>query len=70
MKKRKPVSTPIEVHNFANAYFEDEFGVPFRNGMFCTGDSTFARDYGNLYLVFPVGNFKYCWSPKNATESH
>jgi len=62
--KRPPMTTPLVVHNAVNDYFISEFGEPFRNSIFCTGNRRRAKGYGNLYVIFPIGSFDYLWSPK------
>lgn len=62
---RNPRDTAIEVHIEINKRFVQKFGVPFRNGVFVVGDSGLTGAYGNeLAVIIPIGNFKYCWSPK------
>lgn len=49
-----------------NALAENAFGIKqIRNSsLFCTGDKWIAQDFGPIHYVFPIGNFKYLWSPK------
>jgi hypothetical protein len=56
------VSTPRFIHDAVNTYFRKHFGYPFRNGMFGTGDRHTIGQYGNMYYVFPQGDFTYLWS--------
>ena len=63
LQDRKPMGTGHEIHDYLNDYFTQAFGAPFRSAMFVSGSANFAKDYGNLFLVFPVGEFEYIWSP-------
>ena len=63
-KSRSPRDTDDEYHNAANAYFEKKFGVKFRSKSIFTFPN-FANDsYGSPFIVFPVGEYKVCYSPK------
>lgn len=64
-KNRRPLTTPMAIHQAADEYMEKQFGVKFRSqSVFVTPDSGIAEEYGRgTYLVFPIGEFKYLWSP-------
>ena len=60
---RRPMSTPLPIHEFMDNWFYEKFGIRFRsNAMFVTKSQGSARFYGNVYNVFPIGEFKYCYS--------
>lgn len=60
---RKPKDTPIEIHNEMNMLMEQHFGKKFRNGLFTSGDIVQAQGYNlNVFRVFPIGEFDFCWS--------
>jgi hypothetical protein len=59
---RKPMDTPDNVHSMLNNSFTQLFGAPFRDSMFASGSFHVTNDYGNLYLVFPIGDFEFIWS--------
>lgn len=60
---RRSSDTPTEIHNAFNQAFRDEYGYPFRNGIFCTGSQSVAEEYGNMVsVVFPIGDLKFVWS--------
>jgi hypothetical protein len=61
---REPTDTTEELHALANEYFVEQYGAPFRNSMFVTGDDSWAGAYGRIYSVYPIGDFEYLWSPK------
>ncbi len=61
---RKPRDTNLDVHHVAGAWFVETFGVNYReDAMFATGSARQARSYGNMFAAFPVGDFRFCWSP-------
>ena len=59
---RMPMSTSIEVHNMLNDMFKKKFGWQVRNGVFAS-DVGQSAGYGVAYSFFPIGDYKYCWSP-------
>ena len=61
---RKTVDTPKPVHDTLNHAFSKLFGIPYRNGLFATGKKADALSYGNEFLIFPAGRFKFIWSPQ------
>jgi len=60
--ERNPRDTDRECHDRINRKFEQEFGLPYRNGVFATGDDSEAMIYGGLYVIFPIGKYNYLWS--------
>lgn len=63
-KNRKPRDTDVRYHNAINRAFLSVFGWKARGqGLFVTGDQKFAEVYGIPYLIFPVGDFKFVYSP-------
>lgn len=73
LENRKPKDTSQELHDKINEYFEEKFGSPFRNAIHVTGDFSQAFEYahggyksGEVYVIFPVGEFKYLWSQEVA----
>lgn len=62
--ERRPADTPYQFHDILNKKFKGKFGIPFRNGVFAIGSPKHANDYGPVYRIIPMGNFKFCWSPK------
>jgi len=62
LTNRKPKDVPIIFHDMINTYFTKKFGAPFRNAMFCSSMLTFADYYGNIYSVYPIGDFEFVWS--------
>lgn len=60
--ERIPRNSKQSVHDKANELFTQYYGAPFRNGVFVTGKKISAGKYGTPVAVFPIGEFKYCWS--------
>jgi len=62
---RKPVDMPPLTHQTLDKLFYEKFGwKPRSEGVFVTGDRGTAAGYGKSFLFFPIGDFKYVWSPK------
>lgn len=65
-----PKRMTIDSSRFVTAFFNkmayDNFGAKFRteNVIFGSGSYGQAAGYGNVYAVFPIGDFKFLWSPK------
>jgi len=59
---RIPSSTPQDVHNYINVWFNDTFGWHVRNGVFTTGKLITASDYGTAYIFFPVDGYKFVYA--------
>lgn len=63
---RRPMDSPIEIHEFVDEQFKKRFGWKGRSeGLFVWGANRFSGkvDNPNFFTVFPVGNFKFIWSP-------
>lgn len=70
MDYRKPVNTPLEIHNKINQTFKNKFGWNIRNGAFCYGMNIlkyepFDLGYGTQYIFFPVGKFDFVYNPQH-----
>lgn len=64
-KFRKPVDMPPAVSEAIDDYFEEKTGARWRStSVFASGNPSAARYYGNLFCLFPIGEFHYCWSPR------
>lgn len=60
---RKPKDTDILIHKGFDEIFQKKFGYKARSeSMFVTGSYRSARFYGDLYAIYPIGNFKFVWS--------
>lgn len=63
-KNRYSMDTPQELSEDLDGRFKRKFGwKPRTGGIFCTGDYKVASDYGVPYSIFPIGKFRFIWSP-------
>lgn len=61
---RKPKDSSLEQHKSLNFLINLAGGIANRsNSIFCTKSKATARDYGTAFVVLPIGNFNYTWSP-------
>jgi hypothetical protein len=64
-KNRKPLDTPIEIHNILGNAYKKKFGWnPRTEGVFAITDEFSAELFGNVHYFFPIGNYKYLYNPK------
>ena len=57
-KNRKPKDTPIEIHNLMDDWFNKKFGIRFRsNSFFASFEEITTIDYGNPFIIFPIGKY-------------
>lgn len=64
-KGRPAGDTPQEFSDAADRYFQEVFGWKARgDATFVSGDKHQADDYGDVYIVIPMGETKFVWSPK------
>lgn len=62
---RKPKDIGEGLHNDFDMEFKKRFGYKARSeSFFATGEDEEASMYGEVYTIFPVGDFKILWSPK------
>ncbi len=64
--KRKPTDTPKEISDIFDNEFKKKFGWKARteNVIFCWIANENIKPFSNFRYVFPVGDYKYVWSPK------
>lgn len=63
-KDRRPRNTNIVLHGALDDAFQKVFGWrPRGQGVFVTGNDGQASSYGGVHLFFPVGKYRYVWSP-------
>ena len=60
---RRPKDTNKLKHARINDYFIRTFDEPFRNSVHVTGDEHQASFYGRVFMMFPIGEFTFLWSP-------
>lgn len=65
-KDRKPADIHPLVHDMLDKEFQNKFGYPARSSsLFVTSHIYTASSYGErVYLVFPIGKYKYLWNPE------
>ena len=65
LDNRYPRGSYMSVHHdIVNEYFTKTFGFPFRNGVMAIGDQIKASEFGTDVAIFPIGEFKFLWSPR------
>lgn len=63
-KDRKPLDTGMGLHTVMDEWFFEKFGHRARSqGLFVTGDTKQVSLYGERFIIFPVGEYEYIWSP-------
>ncbi len=63
-KDRKPVDIEDEVHTEFDNAFNRKFGWKARsNALFVTGDWTQSINYGTAFMIFPMGHYRFVYSP-------
>lgn len=61
---RRPTDTNKVLHRDLDKMFQKKFGYLVRSSsIFVTNDIGVADSYGTTYMIFPIGNFKFVWSP-------
>ena len=66
LNERDPVDTDPVVHNLMNDYFDEMFGIPFRDGMMITNQLQQAREYTRTepLIIVPVNGTTYCYGDR------
>lgn len=63
-KYRRPVDSSPEVNTIMNLMIDIAGGEAHRNNsIFVTGNQSIASSYGQEYIIFPLGEYHYTWSP-------
>jgi len=60
---RKPTDTPLYVQEIMDVLFYERFGWKPRSGGVFTATGGF-EGYGVPHVFFPIGDFKFVWSPE------
>jgi len=63
LNDRTPKDTDESTHDYINREFTKLYGAPFRNALFVSGSVQNTIRYGFPFQIFPVGQFKFIWSP-------
>ncbi len=68
--ERRPSDTNIEIHNYVNMISKEKYGVPVRNLIFADKSIILAGEYGEPYVLFPLGDYRlfYHEGVKDFTE--
>ena len=61
---RKPKDTHQVVHEMADEWFLKKFGWRARSQGLFVSTKEYVGLYGDKYIIFPVGDYKYVFSPK------
>jgi len=64
LNDRKPLGMNPGTMKDVNNYFKKEFGAPFRFSALCTGEKMLAQAFGDPYVIFPAGDYRFLWSPQ------
>jgi hypothetical protein len=63
-KDRRPMNTTYNDHEELNDLFLEYYGKKWRSeSIFVTGSFGNAEGYGDIYLIFPIGKFKFLYNP-------
>jgi hypothetical protein len=63
---RRPLDMPYAYHEEFNEILYKKFHwYPRTQGVFATSDKMDAGNFGISNLFFPIGNYKYVWSPSH-----
>lgn len=65
---RQPKDLPIDLHNRADQWFYEKFGVRYRSqAIFITGSEFVARSHAysdqHIVRIIPLSGYRFCWSP-------
>lgn len=61
--KRGPLDMPLKTHKVLNDLFKQKFGWKAREGIFCTSILTNSAYGMYKYIILPIGQYQYVWSP-------
>lgn len=62
---RKPLTMRADKHKAFDDWSKEKFGFGARTQcVFVTGDYGDAKSYGQPYAIFPIGDFRFIWSPE------
>lgn len=64
-KDRYPKDMSQELHEVLDISFKKKLGWKARSeGVFAHVDKNFVEGFGEPYIIFPIGKYKYAWHPK------
>lgn len=60
---RLPVTMNKQNHDVLVKVFKEAgYKANRNNSVFCTGNYQTAKEYGNVYQIFPIGDFSFTWN--------
>lgn len=67
-RNRQPKDLPISLHNRADQWFDEKFGIRYRSkAIFITGSEFIAQSHAysdqHVVRIVPLSSYKFCWSP-------
>lgn len=63
-KNRRARDNKQEFNDYVDAITQDHVGFKMRSAaLFTTTDLATAEHYGDVALIFPIGDFQFAWSP-------
>jgi len=63
LSDRIPKDTPQDIHDELNFGLQKKYGHPYRNALFVTGAKGQTYNYGDAFIIFPIGHFEFIWHP-------
>lgn len=60
--ERNPLGMDQKMQGMVNKFFTEKFGAPFRFSALATGEQWVADSFGNVYIIFPIGDFEFLWA--------
>jgi hypothetical protein len=70
-RTRHPSDTAPEMHELLVRHLTNQFGLPYRAmGVFCSTTTEQAAGYGDLFMVFPIGEYEYIYAPSIRDAYH
>ncbi len=62
---RRPTDSDKKLHKLVDDALYDKFNIKGRSQtIFCTGNTTTANAFGEVFMIFPVGPYEILWSEK------
>lgn len=62
---RKSKDTSKALSNKIDNWFKKMFNIAFRSSaIFIVGNISTAMEYGQPFIIFPIGDYDYCWSER------
>ena len=63
-KDRVPLNTKTFIHKSIDDWMNIHFGKKYRSqSIFCAADRKTVLNFGKPYIILPIGQFSYVWSP-------